>query len=425
MSFTPDPVIDDDPHNAANAANPAIADTDEAVSGDDSPQVERLGLHFMVVDDDPADQTLCELLLKQSDDTRTVHCEPSGTDALAYLATSAVDCILLDYHLLDGQADMYIEQFAAASPWTPIIMLSGAGSESKAARALRLGAADYLTKDRVTAQALQRSILNAITKADLSRSLHAERNDLISANKELLKQRREIQSFYHTVSHELKTPITAVREFCSLVADEVLGSVSTAQKEALETSIGCCDRLTRLVNDLFDAARIETGKLELHKADVSLQELVAREVKIMEAQADERQISLVFAHDTGAPMVHVDPSRISQVMCNLISNAIKYTDFGGKIKVSVAYESPTDTIRVRVVDNGFGISSEHAEFIFDRLYQCSQIDETDVSSQNGMGIGLYLCHQIIHLHGGEISVESVMGEGSTFEFYLPVGSDPA
>jgi len=389
-------------------------------SDDPVAEVDTANQHFLVVDDDPADQMLCSILLQQVNPARQIHCVPSGVEAIAYIAVQDVDCVLLDYHLLDGQADAYIERIQAVNPWVPIIMLSGAGSEAKAALALRLGAADYLVKDRVTAQALQRSIVNAMTKAELSRSLDAERRELITANKELRKQRREIQSFYHTVSHELKTPITAIREFASLVNDGILGDVNEDQKDALDTSISCCDRLTRLVHDLFDAARIETGKLELHRSSVDIHDLVEREVKIMQSQARERRISLVYVHDTSAPVVDADPSRISQVVCNLISNAIKYTDIEGKVTVSVAYDASLGNVKVQVSDNGYGISAEHAEFIFDRLYQCETDDVEEGASQNGMGIGLYLCHQIVSLHGGEISVVSKKDEGSTFVFSLPV-----
>ena len=385
-------------------------------------EVDAAHRHFLVVDDDPADQMLCRILLQQVDAERHIHCVPSGAEAVSYISAEKVDCVLLDYHLLDGQADTYIERIKAVSPWVPIIMLSGTGSEAKAALALRLGAADYLVKGRVTAQALQRSITTAIIKAELSRSLDMERRGLISANKELRKQRREIQSFYHTVSHELKTPITAIREFASLVNDGILGEVNEDQKDALDTTISCCDRLTRLVHDLFDAARIETGKLELHRSSVDMHELVEREVMIMQSQARERRISLVYAHDASVPVVDADPSRISQVVCNLISNAIKYTDIEGKVTVSVAYDASLESVKVQVCDNGFGISAEHAEFIFDRLYQCNDNDAREYSSQNGMGIGLYLCHQIVSLHSGEISVESKMGEGSTFVFSLPVAA---
>ena len=398
-----------------------MSSTGDLFVGDEALLEDRIGVHFLIVDDDPADQLLCKLMLQEHSDRRVVHCVQSGAEALEYIAKNSLDCIFLDYHLLDGRADTYIEQFAALSPWTPIIVLSGAGNEDKAALALRLGAADYLTKGRVTAHVLERSLVDAIAKLDLERTLDAERNHLIAANEELRSQRREIQSFYHTVSHELKSPITAAREFGSLFAEGVLGEVNEAQKEALNTSIASCDRLANMVDDLFDAARIETGKLELFSETTDLNNLLAGDVESMRQRAVERRISLIFDHDSQAPLVKVDPVRVSQVVRNLIANAIKYTDHGGRIRVSIAFDEPDNIVKVRVVDNGFGIASKHAEFIFDRLYQCSQVDETDVSSQNGMGIGLYLCKQIIHLHGGEISVDSVLGEGSTFEFYLPVG----
>lgn len=389
----------------------------ESISASALNSIDQCVMRILIIDDDPADSKLCELNIKKVDAGRSVQCVSTGAAALQCLAEETFDCILLDYHLADGSADTYIQQIVATHPWTPIIMLSGAGDERKAARAMRLGAADYLTKDRITAQALNRSIINAITKWGLSRSLHIERRELLAANRELHKQRREIQSFYHTVSHELKTPITAIREFSSLVADEVLGEINPEQKDAMQTSMTCCDRLTRLVHDLFDAARIETGKLELHVETIDLNDLIAREIRIMQSKAAERNITLVSAQDVSLPAVELDPSRISQVLCNLVSNAIKYTDHGGKVSVSVGQDAGHCV--VKIIDNGFGIASEHAEFIFDRLYQCDRQDGIETSSDNGMGIGLYLSKKIIELHDGDINVVSRLGSGSTFTFRLP------
>ncbi len=329
------------------------------------------------------------------------------------------DCLLLDFHLIDGVAQGPIERLraAAGNPHLPVILMSSYGTEEKAADALVNGASDYLAKNQVTSGALKRSIENCTVKARLAISLDMERQSLRKANDALTRKGREIQSFYHTVSHELKTPLTAIREFCALVHDEVLGPALPAQVDAMQTALKCCDRLSHLVNDLFDAARVETGKLELHRSITDISALLKDELLVQKTWISDHHLSLVTDIDKQIPHLAVDPARIRQVVSNLIRNAVKFTDAGGQIRVSAMCSIGDGVVALEVADNGYGIEAEHAPFIFDRLYQ---VDAHGQSSQNGMGIGLYLCSQIIRQHGGSISVRSQFGEGSTFRIELPI-----
>ena len=242
-----------------------------------------------------------------------------------------------------------------------------------------------------------------------------ERRQLKDANAELTRQSREINTFYHTVSHELKTPITAIREFSSLLSDEVLGPVNEAQADALATMVQCCDRLTMLVNDLFDAARIETGKLSLELRSGDLETLIHSNVELMRARAQHKGLQLTCDVDVVLPLIRVDADRLGQVLTNLIGNAIKFSPAGGRVRVHAGL-NPNREVVVTVQDDGDGVALEHQELIFERMYQAQ---EDDAAAHNGMGIGLYLCKQIIELHGGTIGVESTPGAGSRFSFTLP------
>lgn len=376
-------------------------------------------LTVLIVDDDEADrEQFSDVIRKIHSDIRVIVC--GSTDvAKSMIQQQLVDCVLLDFHLVGGVARGHIRALknAAQDSHLPVVIMSSYGSEAKATNAMRNGAADYLAKNKVTPGALRRAIHNSISKADLSRTLDTERQNLQLAIEDLRRKNREVQSFYHTVSHELKTPITAIREFCSLVHDEVLGEVTEGQLDAMQTSLGCCDRLTLLVNDLFDAARVETGKLELVAQPTDMVELITNEIAVQRPWAREHQLSLELHIESDLPICMVDGMRIRQVLANLMRNAVKFTEAGGRIDVSASYQKADNCLEVRVEDNGYGISSEHAEFIFDRLYQC---DPQGQNSQNGMGIGLYLCSQIVHQHSGTISVDAVLGEGSVFTFTLPV-----
>lgn len=397
----------------------ALADSNFDAFEEHLPNLEEQPLTVLIVDKDEADREKFSDVLRQIHrDMRVVVC---GSTELARLLIQEqmVDCVLLDFHLVGGVARGHIRSLknAAHDDHLPVVVMSGYGSETKATSAMRNGAADYLAKNKVTPGALRRAIRNSISKADLSRTLDTERQNLQLAIEDLRRKNREVQSFYHTVSHELKTPITAIREFCSLVHDGVLGDVSEGQLDAMQTSLGCCDRLTLLVNDLFDAARVETGKLELVARPTNMVELLTNEMAVQRPWAREHQLTLDLHIEAQLPQCMVDGMRVRQVLANLIRNAVKFTEAGGQIDVSARHLKTDNCLEIRVEDNGYGISSEHAEFIFDRLYQCEPQGQ---ASQNGMGIGLYLCSQIVHQHKGTISVDSVYGEGSVFTFTLPV-----
>jgi len=244
----------------------------------------------LVFDDQPDDRSTVRNKLTSAHSNRSVISVGTAEEALHCLESEPVDCIVLDYDLASENPEAFLASTVLKHPYIPVVVISGTGSEKRVASVLKIGAADYLAKNNVSEQAISRAMLNAISKFRLKKSLDRERQQLVEANVTLVRQQREIQSFYHTVSHELKTPITAIREFNALILEGILGETNESQKEALATSIGCCDRLNRLVNDLFDTARLETGKLQLNKETLDLNRLVKKELSIMAPGADHKSI---------------------------------------------------------------------------------------------------------------------------------------
>ncbi|MEM6710030.1 MAG: HAMP domain-containing sensor histidine kinase, partial [Pseudomonadota bacterium] len=283
--------------------------------------------------------------------------------------------------------------------------------------AVRRGASDYIAKDRLTPVAIHNAVRHCLERARLARELDEKQATLERTNTELRARNQEVESFYHSVSHELKTPLTALREFCALVSDEVLGPVTEAQREALDVSIACCDQLNRMVNDLFDTARIETGKLSLNTRSINLEELVEQELRVLQPKADVAHVTLDADFDRPLPRVNCDPHRIAQVLFNLVGNGIKHSGPGSTIRVQLCTSDDRRSLRIRVSDQGCGIPSDQLEQVFDRLFQ---VEAAAISAHAGMGVGLYLCRQIVELHGGTITVDSTEGVGSCFSFTLPV-----
>lgn len=240
---------------------------------------------------------------------------------------------------------------------------------------------------------------------------------LEQSNKDLLRRNQEVQNFYHVLSHELKTPLTAAREFVSLVMDGLAGPLNKTQAEYLGIARESCNQLRVCINDLLDTTRIETGKLSLEFTSVDLVELARRVVKTMQSTAIGRNIHLTLESEPDLPTITADESRVTQVITNLVDNAFKFTPSDGRVSVKIR-EVPgrDDFVQVSVSDTGRGIPKGEEDSIFDRLYQ---IKTGDATSGHGIGLGLYLCRELVWLHGGVIWVKSDPGKGSAFTFMLP------
>jgi PAS domain S-box-containing protein len=242
------------------------------------------------------------------------------------------------------------------------------------------------------------------------------------SNADLRHKNQEIQNFYHTLSHELKTPLTSAREFIAIVVDGLAGRLNSTQKEYLRVALESCNQLRVCINDLLDATRLETGKLSIELKPASLGELVERVVKALRPAAAGKRIQLDCEVESDLPAVSLDEIRITQVVTNLLNNALKFTESGGRILVQVSFSPDrTDTVEVSVADTGRGIPADQLGRIFDRLYQ---VKSGDASSEQGVGLGLYICRELVRLHGGDITVESKVGAGSTFAFTLPLQPAP-
>jgi len=242
------------------------------------------------------------------------------------------------------------------------------------------------------------------------------------SNTDLRRKNDEIQNFYHTLSHELKTPLTSAREFISIVVDGLAGQLNEKQKEYLNISLGSCNQLRVCINDLLDATRLETGKLSIELKPISLGDLAERVVTALRPATAGKDIELQCDVDSDLPNINLDENRIAQVITNLLNNALKFTEAGGRISVSVSMsQDHEEAIEISVSDSGCGIPEEQIDRIFDRLYQ---IKSGDATTEQGVGLGLFICRELVRLHGGEISVESKLGEGCTFTFFLPLQMTP-
>jgi CheY-like chemotaxis protein/two-component sensor histidine kinase len=215
----------------------------------------------------------------------------------------------------------------------------------------------------------------------------------------------------------LKTPLTSAREFLSITIDGLNGPLNATQLEHLGMALESCDQIRVCLDDLLDSTRLDTGKFALELKPIALANLVHPVRTALAAKAAAKNIRLEVTIQPELPDAQLDSKRITQVLNNLVVNAIKFTPEGGRIEIVAeqAGESP-GFLRVSVADTGRGIPPEELVQIFDRLHQ---VKHGDAATEEGLGLGLYLCRQLVKLHGGRIWAESHPGQGSKFTFTLP------
>jgi len=235
-----------------------------------------------------------------------------------------------------------------------------------------------------------------------------------SAYEQLKELDRMKGEFLSTVSHELRAPLHSISGFMQLLLDEKVEDRAT-QREVLETVARQTERLTRLINDLLDVSRMESGWLDLQKGPVRMHDVVQEIVAEVRPMAEGKPVTVTDHTTPDLPIVLADQERLAQVIRNLTHNAIKFTPPNGRIGISASVSE--GTLVVSVQDSGTGIANEAMRHLFERFYQA---DASDTRRAGGTGLGLYICRQIVTAHGGKIWVESELGKGSTFHFSLPV-----
>jgi len=222
--------------------------------------------------------------------------------------------------------------------------------------------------------------------------------------------------FISIVSHELRTPLTSIHGSLGMLASGLLDAEPESGKRLLEIAVDSTERLIRLINDVLDVERIESGKVEIIKQTCNTAELMTNAANVMRAMAEKFGVTLSIS--PLSTEVWADSDRIIQTITNLLSNAIKFSPQGGTVWLSAEHQG--DRVLFQVKDQGRGIPADKLETIFERF---QQVDASDSRNHDGTGLGLAICRNIVQQHGGRIWVESTLGEGSTFYFTLPVGGE--
>jgi sigma-B regulation protein RsbU (phosphoserine phosphatase) len=368
-------------------------------------------LQVLLVEDNAGDARLLREMFREekTDSFQLTHLSRMS-DAVSYLAKGGVDILLLDLGLPDEQGIDTVRRAQAAAPNVPMIILTGLDDEALAADAMKEGAQDYLIKGQIENRALPRALRHAIE----SHRMQME-SDLMRTEQLRLKD-----EFLSHVSHELRSPLTSIYSFGTIIADGLAGATSREQDEYLQIILRNVRQLQSMIEDLLAVTQVHEGKLSIELACVSVSDAISYAVDTLQGAARAKEITLSFDPSELLPTVYADLTRLRQILTILVDNAVKFTPIGGAVSVqSRIFEEDPSFLLVQVSDTGCGIGPEMAERIFEHLYQ---IDDPGQAGRKGLGLGLYIAKELVTRQGGKIWVNSAPQKGSHFCFIVPIFS---
>jgi signal transduction histidine kinase/HPt (histidine-containing phosphotransfer) domain-containing protein len=378
------------------------------------PAMTRQVIHTLLIEDSPDDALLIREFLA---DARQAVFEVEHVEwlsaALARLSRGGIDVVLLDLQLPDSRGLDTFRAVQNASPAVPVVVLSGFEDETTALTAVQEGAQDYLVKGQVGTAVLERAVRYSIERGRTSRALAEKNAELARARDAAEAASRAKSAFLASMSHEIRTPMNAIIGMTDFVLETALAPL---QREYLKIVQESAESLLALINDILDFSKIEAGKFEIEEVEFSLRDSFGCTLKSLAVQAHRKGLELISDIEASVPdRVSADPTRLRQVLVNLVGNAIKFTS-GGEVLVRVFPESRAANemlIHVAVSDTGIGIPEARREKLFQAF---EQVDNSMSRKYGGTGLGLAISARLVELMGGRIWFDSQSGRGSTFHF---------
>ncbi|SEH32305.1 hybrid sensor histidine kinase/response regulator [Chryseobacterium culicis] len=230
------------------------------------------------------------------------------------------------------------------------------------------------------------------------------------------KVEKEKDEFLSIASHELKTPLTSIKAYVQLLERKLKLDKESSEAGFVTKVQGQIEKLNTLITDLLDVSKIENGKLKINKKPVNLENLISNAIETIVQTHDQREVKIERHGTKPDILIPLDEIRIEQVLINFLTNAIKYSPDNNQVIVTTFVDKEAEEVRVNVTDFGIGIPDFKQDAVFKKFYR---VEESSLQFQ-GMGIGLFICSEIIKQHHGSVGVSSIVDEGSTFYFTLPL-----
>lgn len=362
---------------------------------------------ILVVDDNPVNlHVLLEYLNQSGFETLIAR---SGESALRQVGFAWPDIILLDVMMpgIDGFETCRLLKENEDTKEIPIIFMTALSETVDKIRGFELGAVDYITKPFHQDEVLAR-ITTHLT-------IQRQKKELEELNGKLEESNATKDKFFSIIAHDMKNIFNSLIGGSQILA----GSVNTLSKEKIEMfaeeMFSSAQTAYELLENLLNWARMQKGSIEFKQETFDLSDLVSNNIINYQNNADMKKIHLFHSVEPGT-LAYADPNMINTILRNLISNALKFTDIGGEVRISA--KTMGQIIDVSVSDTGVGISEENAKKLF-RID--SKFRTTGTAGEKGSGLGLSLCREFVDNNNGKIWVESIIGKGTTFWFTLPRG----
>jgi signal transduction histidine kinase len=328
-------------------------------------------------------------------------------EAIRRVSNDEYHVVITDLDLPDSSCPELISGIRKTSPHIPIVVVSDREDVDAGLKVVQSGAQEYIERRLLNPGLLLRLVRFAIERARQSRALASISSHQIELKDQFLSQ----------FSHELRSPITAIYQFITILMDGLAGELTQEQRDYLEISLRNVNLMRDMVRDLMDVTRAQTGKLTIRPRCTSVVTMISETIVALQTTAKARNITLAPVDLRYVPPIMADPGRIHQVLNNLCDNALKFCRAGDTISLAArVFEQDSEFVCISVGDTGCGISKEGRQQVFEYLYQ----DEAGLNyNHKGLGIGLAICKELVTQHGGHIWVESEPGIGSLFSFLLP------
>ena len=266
------------------------------------------------------------------------------------------------------------------------------------------------------------AIQNALSVDEVRRLNETLEQRIASATKELRSSNAQLQrldeikdEFISMASHQLRTPLTSIKGYISMIIDGDAGHITDEQKHLLTEAFVSSERMVRLIGDFLNVSRLQTGKFMIDKHPVDMIKLVQREIDGLKQNAQARHLHFVYIHPKTLPLVDLDENKVQQVIMNFADNAIYYSKDNGKITITL--DEVPGYIELKVVDNGIGVPADEQKQLFNKFFRATNARR---ARPDGTGVGLFLARKVVDAHNGTIIFDSKEGKGSTFGFRLPV-----
>lgn len=383
---------------------------------------------LLVVDDTPDNIIVLRSFMK---DIYQIMVATNGVKALEIAGSDEPpDLILLDIMMpeMDGYEVCRRLKKNGAIKDIPVIFLSALNEAMDKVKAFQAGGVDYVTKpfqsEEVRARVETHLKIRQLQVESVrqNRRLQQANDDLQAAQLELTRNNQQLEQlnaeknrFLGIAAHDLRNPITGIGGFCGLFLGGMLGALTDQQREIIERIKNSSKFMNQLLEDLLDISQIEAGKLELRLAPVDLAALITDNVKLNRMFAEKKQIGLKFIPQYIPPPLSLDASKIEQVLNNLISNAIKFSQSNTEIMVELTEKDGQIVLAVR--DQGQGIEAHEIEKVFKPFEKTST---RSTAGEKSTGLGMAIVKKIVEGHQGKIWLESTLGVGTTFYVTLPI-----